>query len=211
MDIRHVLAKTSSYLPARIKLLWLIRGTKAVRVKSFKWNFAAVFVAGTLFQLCLHANAEPNNWESALATMKKGADQMIEGRKMFQQKKDLSAAEKMIKDGHRMMMESEKAAARIQKDKMKHGAKLMLDGLKALKAKNDAEQVEKQMIQGQEMILEAEKMMADTRIEKLMQGSRNMMRGLRMMQKADTNTANKLMTDGQSIMMEAANTMKDKK
>ena len=31
-----------------------------------------------------------------------------------------------------------------------------------------------------------------------------------MMQKTDVNTADKLMTDGQSLMMEAAKTMRDK-
>jgi len=182
-----------------------------MRINRFKWNFAAVFVAGILFQACLPANAELKNWESALEMMKKGADQMIEGRKMLQQKKDSNSAEQRVKDGHRMMMEAEKAATRIQKDTMKHGGKMMMEGLKSLKAKNDAEQAEEQMTKGQEMILDAERMMADTRIEKMMQGSRTMMRGLRMIQKRGANTADKLMTDGQRLMMEAANSKKDKK
>ena len=181
-----------------------------MRIKSFKCTFIAVFVTGIFFQLCLHANAEFNNWESALAMMKKGADQMVEGGKMMQQKKDLGSAEKIIKDGHRTMMESEKATAQIQKDTMKQGAKTMMDGLQVLKAKNDAGEAEKLMQQGQKMILEAEKMMTDPRPEKFMQGSRTMMRGLRMMQKTDASTAEKLMADGQSLMMEAANTRRDK-
>ena len=53
------------------------------------------------------------------------------------------------------------------------------------------------------MILEAEKMMADTRPEKLMLGSRTMMRGLRMRQEKDLNAADKLMTDGQGMMVDA--------
>ena len=48
------------------------------------------------------------------------------------------------------------------------------------------------------------------RPEKFMTGSRTIMRDLRMMQKTDVNTADKLMTDGQSLMMEAAKTMRDK-
>ncbi len=79
-----------------------------MRIKSFKCTFIAVFVTGILFQLCLHANAEFNNWEGAVTMMKKGADQMVESRKIMQQKKDLGSVEKRIKDGHRMMMEAEK-------------------------------------------------------------------------------------------------------
>ena len=67
------------------------------------------------------------------------------------------------------------------------------------------------MQQGQKMILEAEKMMIDPRPEKFMTGSRTMMRGLRMIQKTDVKTADKLMADGQNLMMEAAKTMRDKK
>jgi hypothetical protein len=165
---------------------------------------AAVLVAGAFTSFCRNALAEMKDWESGLANMRKGAVQMIEGAKMLREKKDLGSAEKMIKDGHRMMMESEKATALIQKDTLKRGAKLMMDGLQVLKAKNDTGQAEKLMAQGQEMILEAERMMDDTQIEKMMQGSRTMMRGLRMMQKTDLNTADKLMTDGQSLMIEAA-------
>jgi hypothetical protein len=181
-----------------------------MRIKSVKCTFVAIFVAGILFQPCPSANAESNNWEAAVTMMKKGADQMVEGRRIMQQKKDLGSVEKRIKDGHRMMMEAERTAAQIQKDAMKQGAKMMMDGLQVLKAKNDAGEAEKLMQQGQKMILEAEKMMTDTRIEKMMQGSRTMMRGLRMMQKRDANTAEKLMTDGQSLMTEAANPKRDK-
>ena len=136
-----------------------------------------------ILQPCPYAIAESGNWESAVSMMKKGADQMVEGRQIMQQKKDLGSAERMIKDGHRMMMEAEKAVAQIQKDKMKQGAKMMIDGLQALKSKKDSGEAEKLMQQGQKMILEAEKMMTDPRPEKFMTGSRTMMRGLRMMQK----------------------------
>ena len=86
-----------------------------MRIKSFKCTFIAVFVTGILFQLCLHANAESNNWEAAVTTMKKGADQMVEGRRIMQQKKDLDSAEKMIKDGHRIMMESKRRPHRYKR------------------------------------------------------------------------------------------------
>lgn len=177
-----------------------------VRIKSSKWALGAVLVAGILVQPCHHTLADMSNWESAVTMMKKGANQMVEGRRIMQQKKDLGSVEKRIKDGHRMMMEAEKAAAQIQKDTMKQGAKMMMDGFKALKVKNDAGEAGELMAQGQKMILEAEKMMADPRPEKLMQGSRTMMRGLRMMQERDVKTADKLMTDGQRLMTEAEST-----
>ncbi len=174
------------------------------RSNSFTWTLTVFLVAGVLAQLCQPAVAEMNNWESNVAKMTQGANLMIEGRKKLEEKKDLGSAEKTIKDGHRMMMESEKAAAQIQKDTMKGGAKLMMDGVQALKIQKNEEESEKLMAQGYKMIVEAEKMMDDDRIEKMMQGSRTMMRGLRMTQKADLKTADKLMTDGQNLMMEAA-------
>jgi hypothetical protein len=174
-----------------------------LRSKVLTWTLAVFLVVGIIGELCQTAVADMNEWDSSLAMMKRGDNLMIDGRKTMQEKKDLGSAEKMIKDGHRMMMESEKATAQIQKDTMKRGAKLMMDGLQVLKAKNDVEGAERLMVQGQKMVLGAEKMMADTRVEKMMQGSRTMMRGLRMTQKSDMNTADKLMTDGQSLMMEA--------
>lgn len=177
-----------------------------MRIKSLKLTIMAILVAGVLTQLCPLANSEADNWESAVAMMKKGANEMVEGRKMMQQKKDLGSVEKKIKDGHRMMMEAEKAAARIQKDTLKQGAKMMMDGFQAMKGKNDAGEAGELMAQGQKMILEAEKMMADPRPEKLMQGSRTMMRGFRMTQERDPNAADKAMTDGQRLMTEAERT-----
>ncbi len=181
-----------------------------MKIKSIKCLSGAFFAVGMILQLCPYAIAESGNWETAVSMMKKGADQMVEGRTIMQQKKDLGSAEKMIKDGHRTMMEAEKTAARIQKDTMKQGAKMMMDGLQVPKAKKDTGEAEKLMQLGQKMILEAERMMTDPRPEKFMTGSRTMMRGLRMLQKTDVNTADKLMTDGQSLMVEAAKTMRDK-
>jgi hypothetical protein len=155
--------------------------------------------------------ADMKDWESSMTAIKQGANLMIEGRQTMQEKKDLGSGEKVIKDGHRMMMQAEREAARIQIKTMKRGAQMMMDGLKALKAKNDPAQVEKQMALGQEMILEAEKMMTDMRVQKMMQGSRTMMRGLRMMQKTNLSTADKLMTDGQRLMTEASKTIGDNK
>ncbi len=168
--------------------------------RNFTLTVAALLMAGILIQLCQPCLAEINEWESNVATMKRGANLMIEAGKTMQGKKDLGSSEKMIKDGHRMMMEAEKAAARIQKDTMKRGANMMIEGFKILKDKNNSEEAEKLMGHGQQLILEAEKMMADERIAKLMLGSRTMMRGLRMLQKTDANTADKLMTDGQRLM-----------
>jgi hypothetical protein len=51
-----------------------------------------------------------DSWDSALAKMRKGATQMIEGAKMLRDKNDLGWSEKTIRDGHRMMMEAEKTA-----------------------------------------------------------------------------------------------------
>jgi hypothetical protein len=176
---------------------------KAVRIKGINWTSVGLSMAGILILISQSAVAEMSGWESALAKMRNGAVQMIEGGKMLQDKKDFGSAEKTIKDGHRMMMEAEKATAQIQKNIMKRGAKLMMEGLQILKSKNDVEEAERLMVQGQKMILEAERMMDDPRIEKMMLGSRTMMRGLRMMQAQDMNTAHRLMKDGQTLMMEA--------
>jgi hypothetical protein len=172
---------------------------------------SVLLMAGSVVFLCQQAAADMKDWESSLETMKQGANLMIEGRKTMQEKKDLGSAEKVIKDGHRMMMQAEREAARIQIQTMKRGAQMMMDGLRALKSKNDPVRVEKQMAQGQEMILEAEKMMADTLVQKMMQGSRTMMRGLRMMQKTDLSTVDKLMTDGQRLVTDASRTIADNK
>ena len=182
-----------------------------MRIRSFKLTLLAVFLVVTLLQLSSYAAAESDDWETAVSMMKKGAVQMVEGRTMMQQKKDVASTGKMIKDGHRMMMESEKATIRIQRDTMKRGAKMMLDGLQVLKATNDAGEAEKLMAQGQKMILQAEIMMNDTRVEKMMQGSRTMMRGLRMMEEKDTNVADRLMVEGQNLMLETAKIMRDEK
>jgi hypothetical protein len=170
----------------------------------------ALFAVGILFQPYTYGNAESLDWESSIATMKKGANEMIEGRKLMQQKKDPGSAEKRIKDGHRMMMNAEKDLIRAQNGLMRQGAKMMMDGLRVLKTKNDSGEAEKLMAQGQQMILEADKMMADTRPEKMMQGSRTMMRGLRMRQERDLNTADRLMTEGQGMMRDAEQEGKDK-
>jgi hypothetical protein len=180
-----------------------------VRNKMPKWTLTAMTVAGILSLICQSAIADMNGWESALAFMRQGADRMIEGRKMLQDKKDSGSGEKAIKDGHRMMMQAEKTVAQIQKDSLKQGAKLMIDGLQVLRTRNDQGEAEKLMAQGQKMILEGEKIMADTRSEKLMEGSRTMMRGLRMMQEKDLKTADRLMKDGQTRMLGAEKKMKD--
>jgi hypothetical protein len=171
--------------------------------------FIALIAVGILFQPYTRCNAESLDWESSVATMKKGANEMIEGRKVMQQKKDAGSAEKMIKDGHRMMMNAEKDLIRAQNGLMRQGAKMMMDGLRVLKTKNDTAEAEKLMVQGQQMILEAGKMMADIRPEKMMQGSRTMMRGLRMRQERDLTTADKLMSEGQGIMRDAEQAGKD--
>jgi hypothetical protein len=170
----------------------------------------ALIAAGILFQHYTHGNAESLDWESAVATMKKGANEMIEGRKLMQQKKDPASAEKMIKDGHRVMMNAEKDLIKAQNGLMRQGAKMMMDGLKVLQTKNDTGDAEKIMARGQQMILEADKMMADTRPEKMMQGSRTMMRGLRMRQEKDLKTADRLMTEGEGMMRDPEQEGKDK-
>jgi hypothetical protein len=180
-----------------------------VNVKGIIWTSVSLLATGILILLSQDAVAEMSTWESALAKMQKGAAQMIEGAKVLRDKKDLGSAEKTIKDGHRMMMEAEKAAAQAQKETLKHGARMMIDGLQILRSGNNPGEAEKQMAQGQKMILEGEQMMADTRPEKLMQGSRTMMRGLRMMQAQDMNTAHRLMKDGQALMMDAERTTTD--
>jgi hypothetical protein len=180
-----------------------------VRAKSFIWTSVGLVAAGILILAPQNAVAEMNGWESALAKMQKGALQMIEGAKMLRDKKDLGSAEKTIKDGHRMMMEAEKATARIQKEALKQGARMMTDGLQVLRSGNAPIEAEKLMAQGQKMILKGEQMMDDTRPEKLMQGSRTMMRGLRMMQRTDVKSADKLMRDGQTLMREAEKTTAD--
>ena len=99
-----------------------------ITIKSTKLILSVFFRVGIVLQPCPYAIAESGNWETAVSMMKKGADQMVEGRRILQQKKDQGSAEKMIKDGHRMMMAAEKAVAQIQKDTMKQGAKMMMDG-----------------------------------------------------------------------------------
>jgi hypothetical protein len=148
-------------------------------------------------------NSGMNGWEPALGLMRKGADRMIEGRKMMQQKNASGSGENVIKDGHRTMMQAEKTVAQILKDSLKQGTKKMMDGLQVLRTGNDQGEADMLMAQGQKMVMAGEKIMADTRSEKLMQGSRTMMRGLRMMQDKDLNTTNRLMKDGQTIMQEA--------
>ena len=186
-----------------------------MRNRSFKLTLLAVFLVVTLLQFSSYAADEPDDWETAVSMMKKGAVQMAEGWTMMHQKKDqkkdLASTGKMIKDGHRTMMESEKTTIRIQRDTMKRGAKMMLDGLQVLKAKKDAGEAEKLMAQGHKMILEAERMMDDMRVEKMMQGSRTMMRGLRMMEERDIKAADKLMVDGKNLMLEAAKIIRDEK
>jgi hypothetical protein len=174
-----------------------------VRIKDLTWTSVTLSVVGILILISQSSVAETNGWESALAKMRKGAVQMIDGAKMLRDKKDLGSAEKTIKDGHRMMMESEKATAQMQKETLKQGARMLMDGLQVLKSRNDPGEAERLMAEGQKMILKGEQMMADTRPEKLMQGSRTMMRGLRMMQERDVNTAEKLVKDGQNLMMAA--------
>jgi hypothetical protein len=170
----------------------------------------ALTAAIILFPLCARVNAESPERESAITAMKKGAQQMIEGGKLLQQKRDPSSAEKMIKDGHRMMMNAEKDLVRAQNALMKQGAKMMLDGLQVLKTRKDAGEAERLMARGQEIILEADKMMADTRPEKMMQGSRTLMRGLRMRHEPDLKTADKLVKEGQDMMKDAAHDGNDR-
>jgi hypothetical protein len=173
-----------------------------VREARISWTPVGVLAAAIFLLVPQNASTEMNGWESTLAKMRKGAAQMIEGEKMLRDKTDLASAEKAIRDGHRMMMEAEKATAQIQKERLKHGARMMMEGLQILKSRNDPVEAEKLMAQGQKMILEGERMMDDIRPEKLMQGSRTMMRGLRMMQAHDMKTAQRLMMDGQALMME---------
>jgi hypothetical protein len=175
-----------------------------VKVRRIVWISVGLFFAGTLILTATKAVAETNGWESALEKMRKGAAQMIEGARMLRDNKDLGSAERTIKDGHRMMMEAEKATAQIQKETMKRGAKMMMDGLQVLKSRGDVGGAEKLMAQGQEIIIEADKMINDPRPEKLMHGSRTMMRGLRMMQAQDMKTAHRIVTEGGTVMMEAA-------
>jgi hypothetical protein len=182
-----------------------------IDMKGITLVLLAILVAAATFcQINLSIGAESPDWESAFKIMTNGAKQMIEGRNFMQQKKDLGSAEKMIKDGHRTMMEAEKNIIRAQNNLMKLGAKTMMEGLQILKTKNDTGEAEKRMTQGQQMILEADKLMADTRPERMMQGSRTMMRGLRMKQERDLNTADRLMTEGQGMMRDAEQEGKDK-
>jgi hypothetical protein len=131
-------------------------------MKSISRFLIALIGATTFLQLNPCIGAESPDWKSALATMKKGANEMIEGRKLMQQKKDPGSAEKVIKDGHRMMMNAEKDLIGTRNGLMRQGAKMMMDGLQVLKANNDREEAEKLMEKGQQMILEADKMVADT-------------------------------------------------
>ena len=130
---------------------------------TFLALLTASIAAAMLFQLGSNVSAQSPDWESAVMKMKNGADKMIEGGKLMQQKKDLGSADKMVKDGHRMMMDAEKSMIKAQNGLMRQGAKMMIEGLEILKAKNDVGEAEKMMVRGQQMILEAEKMMADTR------------------------------------------------
>jgi hypothetical protein len=175
-----------------------------VRIENFKWLWAAVFALYWVTGLCPYAFAEANNWESIVSMMKEGADRMSQGGNLLLQRKEPASAEKMIKDGHRTMMEAEKAAAQLRKDTMRLGGKLVMDGVLELKAKNDLAAAEKLVAQGEKTVTQALEMMDDGRIERMMHGSRTMMRGVRMMQDKDVNAAEKLIGDGRNLMMEAA-------
>lgn len=191
--------------------------------KNLRRVMAAAIAFGAFLQAQSYAVADTNQTESvttemsepkrsaAVLSMKRGAQMMIEGRKMIEQKGDLASAEGKIKDGHRMMMDAEKTVIKVQNDLMRKGARRMMEGLQILKSRKDADAAEKLMAQGENMIAEAERMMSDTQVEKMMHGSRTMMRGLRMRHEKDLQTSDKSMTEGGKMMIDASQMKTDDK